>query len=959
MPVRIYSLAKELQVDSKQLVEICNRAGVTGKGSALASLSDEEAEKVKSFIAGGGKKQAKKKSVTDLKGPSGDEPVRPERPEKKAPKEMKTLRSSSGPLAERLRSKAAEAEEAVVEAKQEEVVVEPGDLVEAESQETPVSPEVKSPVETAAPTAEIPDSVEEETVEVEEPSSPLGAFRRDQYISPNAKSGKMRVLGKRKSTPTEGAKPADKPKAVKPKRSTPVVKLAKMPKVAQPKAKEKTASGPAPQKPIMQLPKDAIKGAKAGQKAPLEEFTKQHEKKGKKGKKNAKLGTGEQVSEQEAGKGKGKTGVAGMAGGREARTQGRNKRRGGSGYQNFDGGDRQRRRPRRHTRKGTNTAAPRKTEVALELPCSMREFCAATGISNALVQKTLLQVTGALVTINSSIDTETAEMLAAEFEVKITLKDAQSVEDTVMTELDAIQDDPDKLTTRPPVVTFLGHVDHGKTSLLDKIIGLDVVSGEAGGITQHIRAYLVDKGDGKKISFVDTPGHEAFTEMRARGANVTDIAVLIVAADDGVMPQTEEAISHARAANVPIIVALNKIDVPGANPEQALQQLSQHGLLPTEWGGDVEVVKTSAMTGEGVDDLLETILLTAEIHEYQADPTRNAAGVCLEAEQESDRGVMTKVIIQTGTLKVGDIVVCGTSHGRVKAIYDTLSKNKRLKVALPSTPVNITGLDKAPEAGEKFHVLESIAKAREVALLRANRTREENLSGHQVKVSLEIFQERLLTGSLIGNEGVSTLNIILRADTRGSIEALQKELEKLEHPEVKVKLLQTSVGGVTVADVTLASASDAVIVGFNVIPDEAARALADEKGVEIRRYDIIYKVTDDIRLLLEGKLKPEQRVKELGRALVQRVFHVSRLGSIAGCRVLGGAIERGCRIRLNRDGRGIGEYPLDSLKREKDDAKEVREGYECGIKLSGFNDIKEGDILEAFRVEEIARTLDV
>ena len=423
------------------------------------------------------------------------------------------------------------------------------------------------------------------------------------------------------------------------------------------------------------------------------------------------------------------------------------------------------------------------------------------------------------------------------------------------------------------------------------------------------------------------------------------------------MPQTEEALSHAKAAEVPIVVAMNKIDLPGADEQKVLQQLATAGLLPSEWGGEVEVIRTSAITGRGMDDLLETLLVTAELHEYKANPDRDAMGTCLEAEQEAGRGVIAKFMVQNGTLKDGDIVVCGAAHGRVKAMYDTLRPRVKVKSAGPSVPVNVTGLDIAPQAGEKFYVLQDIVEARNLAAQRAGNTRQESLSGSTTKVSFEDFQQRLAEGKLAPDEEVATLNLIIRADVRGSIEAILNELNKFDHPEVQIKVLQASVGGITVADVTLAHASGAVIVGFNVIPDENARNLAEERKVEIRRYDIIYKVSDDIKAILEGKLKPEERVIDVGRALVKQVFTISRVGSVAGCQVIQGSIERGCRIRVNRDSRTIGDYAMESLKREKDDAKEVARGMECGIKLANFNDIKEGDILEAYKIEEVARTL--
>jgi translation initiation factor IF-2 len=543
-----------------------------------------------------------------------------------------------------------------------------------------------------------------------------------------------------------------------------------------------------------------------------------------------------------------------------------------------------------------------------------------------------------------------AELLAVELGVQVTFQHAMNLEQQVLQSLEAA-DDPAKLLPRPPIVTFLGHVDHGKTSLLDRIIGIDVAAHEKGGITQHIRAYKVDK-DGRAVTFVDTPGHEAFTEMRARGANVTDIAVLVVAADDGVMPQTEEAISHARAAGVPIVVALNKIDLPGVNIDRLFNQLAENQLLPSEWGGETEVVKTSATKGTGLDDLIVTLLTVAELHEYKANPDRPARGTCLEAEMHEDRGVIAKLIVQTGTLRPGDIVVCGGAYGRVKAMYDTLDPHKKYDEAGPSMPVNVTGLSVAPGAGDRFYVLPEISEARALADQRLQTARQRDLTGSSREhVTLENLFERL--GQM---DDVQTLNIILRADVRGSIEAIRKELGKLAHPEVQIRILQATVGGITEADVHLADASDAVIIGFNVVPDEKARVLAESRGVQVRRYDIIYQVTGDLQAALEGMLRPEKHEKELGRALVQQLFHISRVGTAAGCRVLAGTITRDSRVRVIRDNRVIGDYGLDSLRREKDDAREVREGLECGIKLAGFNDIKEGDVLEAYRIEEVKRT---
>ena len=512
------------------------------------------------------------------------------------------------------------------------------------------------------------------------------------------------------------------------------------------------------------------------------------------------------------------------------------------------------------------------------------------------------------------------------------------------------EDTPESLQPRPPIVTVLGHVDHGKTSLLDRIIGLDVAAHEKGGITQHIRAYKVQQNGGA-VTFVDTPGHEAFTEMRARGANVTDIAVLVVAADDGVMPQTEEAISHARAAGVPIVVALNKIDLPGVNLDRLYSQLGENQLLPSEWGGDTEVVRTSATKGTGIEDLLSTLLTVAELHDYKANPDRPAHGTCLEAEMHEERGVIAKVMVQNGTLHPGDIIVCGGAYGRVKAMYDTLKPHVKYDEAGPSTPVNITGLNVAPGAGDTVYVMSDISQARALADQRLAQARQRDLTGGRQHVTLETLFERL--GQI---DDQQTLNIILRADVRGSIEAIRKEFGKLAHPEVQIRILQATVGGVTEADVHLADASDAVIIGFNVVPDEKARALADDRGVQIRRYDIIYQVADDLKAALEGMLRPEKQEKELGRVLVQQVFKISRVGSVAGCRVLAGTVSRDSRVRVIRENRIVGDYALETLRREKDDTREVREGLECGIKLAGFNDVKEGDVFEAYKIEEVKRT---
>lgn len=937
MSVRIYALAKELKVDSLDLVDICAKVGIKGKGSALASLSDEEVAKIRDHFAnpsapsGGAKAKDPAASAT---------PVRPKESARtgntrtgKMPV-ISTPRSQS-PLAGIRRSKkGAEAETS--EATTTEPVTEP-------VPEEPAQP--TAPAETASAPPSDTASSAPPTRESEGPRSPgplAGVMRREEYVGPGHVSGKMPTIGEQPSSGTRGS---SKPPA---QRGRPAIKLAPIPAADQPTAPVAKKDDAPVQKPDMKLPADALKAGKSGAK-PLAAHLRRHEESLETAKRQGKAGDGKEGE----GSGRGRRGKlkpaesdGSMLGGREQRQLSRQRTPGRRG-----GDMRPRRNFRRSRKSGVSTAAPRKGKVALQLPCTVRELSEAAGVPAVQILRILMEE-GVMTTITAVMDPDLTELVAAELDVDIVLKEAVSVEDELLAKIREQVDAEEDLEPRPPVITFLGHVDHGKTSLLDKIIDIDVVSGESGGITQHIRAYSLEK-DGKQISFVDTPGHEAFTEMRARGANVTDIAVLVVAADDGVMPQTEEAISHGKAAEVPIVVALNKSDLPGVDINRAMQGLSTNELLPSEWGGDVEVIKTSAITGDGVDDLLDTLLTVAELHEYKANPKRAALGTCLEAQQESGRGVVAKLIVQNGTLRVGDVVVCGQSYGKVKAMYNTLHPDQRQEEAGPSIPVNVTGFDTAPGAGEHFYVLDDIADARTVAESRAESERTSNLGVGVQHVTLENLFDRLE-----GDGDVQTLNLILRADVRGSIEAIQKELEKLDHPEVKIKLLQASVGGVTEADVTLADASDAIIMGFNVVPDEKARILADAKGVQIKRYEVIYKITEELKAALEGMLIPEEREVDLGRTLVQQTYKISRVGTIAGCRVLSGTVARNARARVIRDSTIIGDYSIDTLRREKDDTKEVREGMECGIKLAGFNDVKEGDLFEVYKVEEIGRSFD-
>ena len=923
MPIRIYALAKQLNLDSKVLVDICTKAGVSGKGSALASLTDEELATVTAYIG------ARKGGGTSMRPTAG---------------RAEPLVRQGAPAAFR-----------------REDYIAPGGIVAGKVPVLPAKPLERPPLvkKSSEPPAGVAEAPEVKATEIE---------RKETARDRPAAKEKLREEKLREEKPREKVKERERDR----ERSGPAIKLAPLPTSAKLPLKPKSAE-PAPQKPDIRLPLDAIRAGRAGTKPLLEHVRKQEQKRAaaaanKKGPRPERsAGEAPPVSEPPAsGRERPRRPVRSLVptlekeedgvvalGGREQRQLKRKKAataRRRKVEDEEEGGGQATARKRTHIRRtGTNTAAPRRELVAVELPCTVRSFSEAIGVPARTILAKLLEL-GSMSNIAASLDPEMAELLAAELGVAVNFHRPMDLEQSVLQALDSQEDDPTLLRPRPPIVTFLGHVDHGKTSLLDRILGIDVAAHEKGGITQHIRAYRVEK-DGRAVAFVDTPGHEAFTEMRARGANVTDIAVLVVAADDGVMPQTEEAISHARAAEVPIVVALNKIDLPGANPQRVYEQLAANELLPSEWGGETEVVKTSAITGQGIDALIETLLTVAELHEYKSNPDRLANGSCLEAELHEGRGVVAKLLVRNGTLRTGDVIVCGSAYGRVKAMYDTLHAEKRYQEAGPSTPVNVTGLHIAPAAGDRFHVLGDISQARALAEKRAAETRQRELSGGRPHVTLETLYQRL------GEEQtVQTLNIILRADVRGSIEAIRKELEKLQHPEVQIKVLQATVGGITEADVHLADASDAVIIGFSVVPDEGARVLAEKLGVQVRRYDIIYQVTDDLKAALEGMLKPERQEKELGRALVQRVFHISRIGNAAGCRVLAGTIQRDGRARLIRESRVIGDYALESLKREKDDAREVREGFECGIKLAGFDDIKEGDVLEVYKIEEIART---
>ncbi len=590
----------------------------------------------------------------------------------------------------------------------------------------------------------------------------------------------------------------------------------------------------------------------------------------------------------------------------------------------------------------TVSTVPRKKSIKLQEGITVKEFAELIGVKLSEVIKRFMEL-GYMATANQPVDMDATELVADGFGIKV---EVVGVEEEPSFEEAPV--DETKLQPRPPVVTIMGHVDHGKTSLLDAIRETKVAEKEAGGITQHIGAYKVNL-KGKEITFLDTPGHEAFTTLRARGAQVTDIVVLVVAADDGVMPQTVEAINHARAANVPIVVAINKIDKPEANPAKVKNELAEYNIIPEEWGGQNIFVEVSAKKRIGIEHLLEMILLQAEIMDLKADPTRRAKGTIIEARLDRTRGPVATVLVQSGTLKVGDPFIAGSTFGKVRALID--DTGKKIESAGPSTPVEVIGFSELPQAGDTFVVMEDERKARQIALARQQKLRAQELA-KRAKLSLDGVYTKIQEGQL------KELNLIIKADTQGSVEALKKAVESITHPEVKVKVIHAAVGGINESDVLLAVASNAIIIGFNVRPEMKAAQTAEREGVDIRLYNIIYDAVEEVKHALEGLLAPTLKEKILGRAEVRQLFHISRVGTVAGCYVIDGVISRASDgIRVIRDNIVVYEGRIASLRRFKEDVREVQTGYECGILIENFNDIKVGDILENYVIEKIAQKL--
>jgi translation initiation factor IF-2 len=591
------------------------------------------------------------------------------------------------------------------------------------------------------------------------------------------------------------------------------------------------------------------------------------------------------------------------------------------------------------------TEAPEPEAIKVPSGATVREVAELLGLGSADVIKKLMTM-GEMATLTQTLGDDTVKAIADEFDRKIEIVTAAEEEP----EKPAFEDSEVDLEERPPVVAVMGHVDHGKTSLLDAIRQTEVVAGEAGGITQHIGAYQVHHGD-KTITFLDTPGHEAFTAMRARGAQVTDLAVIVVAADDGVMPQTLEAIDHARAADVPILVAVNKIDRPEAQPDRVRTELAGHELNPEEWGGETVYVDVSAKTKEGLDNLLDMIVLVSELEELKANPDASASGTVIESKLDPGRGPVVSVLVQRGTLRVGDAVVAGPQWGRVRAMQDFMGD--RVQEAVPGMPVEVLGFEGVVDAGEFVQVVENDRRAREMAQERANRLKTEALARRQArKVSLEEVFAKAQEGE------IKELNIVLKADVAGSLEALQDEIAKVPQEQVAINIIHAQTGGINESDVMLASASDAVIIGFAVRPNAEARRTAEQEGVDIRTYSVIYKVTEELRAAMEGMLEPEEVEESVGEAEVKQTFRASRVGRIAGCVVNQGRITRDSQVRLVRDGTVVWEGRIGSLRRFKDDVNEVEEGQECGVVLEGFADVKEGDVLELFKTRKVEKTLE-
>jgi translation initiation factor IF-2 len=924
--VRVYALARELDVESKDLLDLCKQAGFEVKNQ-LSNLEPEQVVMLKDLIKRGSKTA----------------PAAPSKPV--TPALLPEIGKAMPNLASRPRREADGARTATAQAPAEAPAAGKA-VAETPAARPPSKEEHKPAVAGAVPHVEKPTP--------QTPSAPPSEAAATLKPA-EAKSATAPGPAKLPPTPASKSPPtliSGRPGGVRPIPKKPVMHAgfghAVPPTTLRP-MKPPVKKAEAVQQPIGRLTQEQLGGSK-----PIRPEDVMRPP--------AAAGEVAFVEDEEEAKGKGGKKPAGVVG-RDRRKVARNKRAeerkghkeevviaAGGKLKTLDDD-----RPAAHKIRGPKlkhrpATAPRLSNLELELPITVRSLSEVLGKRSVeLLFKLRDHGAPPTTTINSVVEPSLAEMVALEYGLEIEIKKSSDPEEKLLAGFDR-PDKPEDLVLRAPVVTIMGHVDHGKTSLLDKIRESNVVATETGGITQVIRAWRVDHG-GRPVTFLDTPGHEAFTKMRARGAQVTDIAVIVVAADDGVMPQTEEAINHAKAAGVSLVVAINKVDLPSANVNKTRQQLYGLNVLPDNMGGDAPFVETSAATGKGIDELLDQLSLVAELKELKANPNKPGRGTCLEAMLSEGEGVRATLLVRDGTLHRGDVVLCGAAYGRIRQMYD--DQGRPLQEAGPSVPVRITGLDDVPNADDAFYVLPDLAAARAIAGKRKVKQQEAAL-----------FKRTPLSLEKLTEAKIAELKVILKADFRGSVEAIRKELEKLQHEEVRVRVLEAGIGAITENDVWLAltSPEDTIIVGFNVVPDDRALALAEEKGIKIREYDIIYNLTNDIRAALEGKLKPREEVVHLGRAVVRETFKISRVGTIAGCYVTQGTIKRNSKVRIIREGMVI--FPpaertagLDSLKRFKEDVGEVREGFECGIKIAGYDDIKVGDVIEAFRIDHVQRTL--
>ena len=930
--VRVYILARELNVDTADLLRLCEQAGYDVKNQ-LSSLDHDQQIRLEEMVKKVGKAPSAPttaKPVTKVVAP--DERAVPtilSRPVKREAGEAGRAPAPSSPVAQETPAAAKSAIPVIM------------DKVPVLPSKQPLAKPAAAPL----PSSEPPPAAKPETKAEPPRSTPtpstcpattpgLPKTPQDLNKAPIAKD-------------TGSAKPA--PRSEQPRRPVVPQHLQNLKPIAPPSLK--------------QQPKTDDKGQKIAK--PIVALTKEHVDQNKPIRAEDLLRpqpavVEEGAEEDEGGKRDKKRAIPG----REERQKKRNIRAeerksaktaveivDGKIVVNEDESDRRGKTLSRLKLKAKPLIKQRPTSLELEPPISVRLLSEELGIRAAeLLFK--LKDHGVLgsPSINSIIDAEVAQLVALDFGCEVTIRAPQTAEHEYLRSMEE-PDQPEDRVLRAPIVTVMGHVDHGKTSLLDRIRRSNIVATEAGGITQVIRAWRVDHG-GRPVTFLDTPGHEAFTKMRARGAQVTDVAVIVVAADDGVMPQTEEAISHAKAAGVSLVIAINKIDMPSANVNRTRQQLYGLNVLPDNMGGDTPFVETSAVTGKGIDELLDQLAVVAELKELKANPKIQATGACLEAMLTEGEGVLATLLVRNGTLRKGDVILCGATSGRVRQLYNDLGQP--IQEAGPSVPVRITGLNDIPEAGDDFHVLPDLNAAAQVADERRQKQRVASVT-----------KRPALTLDRLTETKIQELKIILKADFRGSIEAIRKELDKLHHEEVRVRILEAGVGAITENDVWLALASpeDTMIVGFNAVPDDRALAFAEERGIKLHEYNIIYNLTNDIRAALEGKLKPREEVIHLGRAIVRETFKISRVGTIGGCYVTQGNIKRNAKVRVIRDGVVIYPPPdrnagLESLKRFKEDVGEVREGFECGMKVAGYDDIKVGDVIEAFRIEQVQRTLE-